>query len=260
MARRVTNGLDLQNQTIINLADPSTATGAATKQYVDLFVRGMSFKNSVRAASTANITLTAPGTTLDGVALNTGDRILLKNQTTGSQNGIYVFNGSAATLTRPNDYLTGSTQSAGTVVTVVLGTVNKDQEWLIASDGSVIVDTTTTVWAQLSSGGLTYAAGNGLSLTGSTFAVVPGAGVLADATSTRVDFSVVPRKASFSNTVGAAGTYLHSIGTRDVTVTVYDAATFDEVLADVNHVDVNNVSVTFGTSAAAGAFRIVVQG
>ena len=245
MARRVTNGLDLQNQPIVNLADPATATGAATKQYVDLFVRGMSFKNSVRAATTANLTLTAPGASVDGVALANGDRVLLKNQTTGSQNGLWVFNGAAVALTRPVDFAAASMQQAGTVVTVTEGTVNHDQEWLIASDGAVTVDTTATVWSQLGGGGTAYSAGSGLTLTGSTFAA---------------DYTILTRKIAFAVTAGTTGTYTHNFGTRDVQVTVYDAATFDEVLADVNHVDANNVSVAFATAAAAGAFRVVVLG
>jgi hypothetical protein len=90
---KVMNGLNLQSQRITSLADPSVATDATTKQYVDNLVNGLTWKEEVRVATTANGTLAtafANGQTVDGVALVTGDRILLKNQTTATENGIYV--------------------------------------------------------------------------------------------------------------------------------------------------------------------------
>lgn len=88
MALKVMNGLDLQGQRIINMADPSAATDAVTKQYVDGLINGLSWKDSVRVATTTNgalATAFANGQTVDGVTLATGNRILIKNQTTGSE-------------------------------------------------------------------------------------------------------------------------------------------------------------------------------
>src|SRR5436190_10072507 len=93
------NRLDLVSQRIQNVASPSTGTDAANKNYVDGAVNGLDWKSSVRAATTATGTLAtafANGQVIDGVTLATGDRILIKNQSTGSENGIYTVNASGA--------------------------------------------------------------------------------------------------------------------------------------------------------------------
>ena len=76
---------------ITSLADPQNPQDAATKAYADALISTGLNKGSVRAASTANVSLTAPGAAIDGVTLASGDLILLKDQSTGSQNGLYVL-------------------------------------------------------------------------------------------------------------------------------------------------------------------------
>jgi hypothetical protein len=93
----------------------------------------------VRAMSTATVTLTAPGTTIDTVTLATGNRIWLKNQTTPAENGVYQFNGSTATLTRTAD---GLSIASGAEVTVREGTVNGDTKWYVVTDDPIVVGTT----------------------------------------------------------------------------------------------------------------------
>ena len=119
---KVMNGLDLQSQKVVNLADPSANTDAANKQYVDNVARGLMWKAPVRASATANVVLAAPGATFDGVTLAANDRVLLKAQTTGSENGIWVWTGAAAALTRATDADTGTELAPGTSVTVTEGT------------------------------------------------------------------------------------------------------------------------------------------
>ena len=80
--------LNMGSQKITSLATPTAATDASTKGYVDSVASGLDVKGSVRVASTTNVS-TSTVTTIDGVTLVTGDRVLLKNQTTSSQNGIY---------------------------------------------------------------------------------------------------------------------------------------------------------------------------
>ena len=99
MSMKIGNGLDLQNQRIQNVADASSATDAVTKQQLDAAIAGFSWKQPVRVATTANGTLAtafANGQTIDGVTLATGDRILIKDQSTGADNGIYTVNSSGA--------------------------------------------------------------------------------------------------------------------------------------------------------------------
>lgn len=95
----------------------------------------------VRAASVANVTVSGPGTTLDGVTLATGDRVLLKDQTTASQNGVYDFNGSAAALTRSADAAQGRLVDAYGV-RVQQGTINAETRWEVVTDDPITVGST----------------------------------------------------------------------------------------------------------------------
>lgn len=150
---------------------PSTASGIAIKSYVDAVAQGLSTKQSVKAASTATVNTGAfSGTTLDGQALTAGDRILLKNQSTTSQNGIWLYHGSGAALTRPVDFATG-VDEGGAFVFVETGTANGKTGWVLGT-ASAVVDTDPQTWTQFSSAGL-YAAGTGLDLTGVTFSATP---------------------------------------------------------------------------------------
>src|SRR5215218_7068057 len=104
MARLIGVDLDFNSVArLLNLPDPSAAQHAATKAYVDSAVEGLNWKDSVRAATAANINLSSPGSTIDGVSMSSGDRFLAKDQTTASENGIYIWNGAAVAATRAAD-------------------------------------------------------------------------------------------------------------------------------------------------------------
>lgn len=120
-------------------------TDAATQAYVDALFEGMAWKDSVRAASTANINLASPGTTIDAVAMAAGDRFLAKDQTTGNQNGIYVWNGSAVAATRAADASTFAEMEAA-VVTVEEGTAGAGTVWRQTAVNGTL-GTTTITWA-----------------------------------------------------------------------------------------------------------------
>lgn len=259
MSRQVTNGLNLQNRPIDAVADPSGPQQAATKNYVDAALRGLDWKQEVVAASTGNVTLAAPGTTLDGITLAANDRILLKDQTAQAENGIWIWTASGAALTRALDADSGS-ELSGATTTVQRGTVNADRVYRITTDDAITVGTTAITLAQVGGGGAAYLGGNGLVLTGLTFDVVAGTGISVTADAVAIDTAVVARKFAVNCTATTSSTATHNFGTRDVMVTVYDTTTFEEVLADVVHTDVNTVTVNFATAPAAGAFRIVVQG
>lgn len=263
MATKVTNGLDLNNQRITNVGDPSGAQDVATKNYVDAGIRGLDWKASVRAASTGNITISGPGTTIDGVTMATNDRFLAKDQTTGSENGIYVWNGSAVAATRATDADSSAEVTAGMAVSVGEGTVNADRVYLLITNDPITLGTTSLAFTQLGAAGTTYAAGNGLSLVGSTFNVVAGSGIIADGTSTRIDTAVVPRK--FAANVGdgssTAITVTHNLNTRDVIVQCYlNATPWDLEIVDVTLPSVNTATLTFATAPASGAYRVVILG
>ena len=260
---KVMNGLDLQSQKVVNLADPSANTDAANKQYVDNVARGLMWKAPVRASATANVVLAAPGATFDGVTLATNDRVLLKAQTTGSENGIWVWTGAAAALTRASDADNGSELAPGTSVTVTEGTANGDKAFLIVSDAAITIGTTATTWGQLG-GGTTYSGGNGIAVAGSVVSAVAAAsgGVQVVAGGIQLDASIAARKfsANIGNGAATAIAVTHNLGTQDVTVTVREVSSQARVLLDWVATDVNTVTLTFAVAPASNAFRASVVG
>ena len=154
---------DTMTGELILSGDPVNALGAATKQYVDNGIAGLSWKTAVAAATTANITLSGLQT-IDGYTTLASDRILVKNQTTTADNGIYVA--SASTWTRATDANTAAELNAAAVY-VQSGTTLADTGW-VQTTIIVTVGTTAVTWSQFSGSGA-YAAGTGLSLVGNTF-------------------------------------------------------------------------------------------
>lgn len=117
------------------------------------------YKAPVRAASTVNVTLSTPGSTIDGVALATGDRILLKDQTLSAQNGIYIWTASATALARSTDADDGVDFLAGDLVYVQEGTINATAHWTLTTTGTVIPDTTPLTYLGISGTGPAGATG-----------------------------------------------------------------------------------------------------
>jgi hypothetical protein len=163
---------------------PATGTGgleAATKNYVDAVATGLSVKDAVRVATTANGTLStafANGQVVDGVTLATGDRILLKNQTDASQNGIYVVP-ATGTPSRSSDAdnTPGVEVKTGMMVFVTSGTANTGTQWVLTTTGVITLGSTNQTYVQFG-GGTSYSAGTGLSLAGSTFSLAAHSGNL----------------------------------------------------------------------------------
>jgi phage-related tail fiber protein len=152
---------------ITSLGTPTSSTDAATKAYVDAAVNGLDWKASVRAATTANGALATAyenGDVIDGVTLATGDRILIKNQTTGSENGIYTVNASGAP-TRATDADASAEVTAGLAVFVSEGTVNADTQWGLTTNDPITLGTTALTFAQIGAG-TTYTGSNGISVAG----------------------------------------------------------------------------------------------
>jgi hypothetical protein len=164
----MTAALSLGGNLLTNLAIPVSNTDAATKGYVDGLIQGLDIKNSAKAATTGNITLSATQT-IDGVALSAGDRVLVKNQTTASANGIYVV--AAGAWTRATDANSSGSLNGGTFVFVEQGTANADSGWVVTTDGAITIGTTAINWVQFSGAGQVIA-GAGLTKTGNSIDVV----------------------------------------------------------------------------------------
>ena len=287
--------IDMTNQRIVNVADPSTTTDVATKQYVDNYVQGLAFKDEVAAATTANGALTsayANGQSVDGYTLVTGDRILVKNQTTASENGIYLVNASGAP-TRSADADSGAELRQATV-RVANGTVNGNTQWTCNNTGAITLGTTNLTFVP-SGTGTTYTAGNGL--TGSTtFAVQPngtsldvsssgvkiadaaggngltvssgvlsvgaGTGISVAADAVAVDTAIVVRKyaAAVGNGSLTSIAVVHNLGTKDITWSLQNSATGEFVTCDATATDANTLTLVFATAPASNAYRVVVHG
>jgi len=161
-----TADFSMNNFKITNLANPTAAQDAATKDYVDNVAQGLDIKASVIAATTVNITLSG-AQTIDGVSIVAGDRVLVKDQSAPADNGIYVADNS--TWSRAPDANTwDELRSAFTFVEQ--GTTQSDTGWVCTVNAGGTLGTTPVTWTQFSGAG-TYAAGTGLTLTGNTFSI-----------------------------------------------------------------------------------------
>jgi hypothetical protein len=171
IAISATQTIDMGSNRVTNVANPTQAYDAVTKSYVDAVKVGLDVKDSVKVATTENGILAsafANGQTVDTVELVTGDRILLKDQSTGSENGIYVVQATGAPV-RAID-ADNANITSGMFTFVEKGTVNGDAGFVLATDGTIVVGTTSLSFAQFSGAGAVTA---GLALTkiGSTINV-----------------------------------------------------------------------------------------
>lgn len=268
---------------ITSLADPSSDQDAATKAYVDSVAQGLNIHDSVVAGTTANLTatynngtsgvgatLTNSGAqaafTIDGVSPTVGQRVLVKNQTTSAQNGIYTVTtvGSGSVnwvLTRATDFDSAAEIGGGDFVFVTSGTTLDNTGW-VCVDKVTTVGTDPIVFAQFSGAG-TYLAGNGLTLTGNTFSVNAGTGITTTGGTTNVDTSVVVTKYAASIGDGSSTSYTvtHNLGTKDVIVSVYDnSSPYAEVVCDINHTSTSAITVLFSAAPTSNQYRVVVHG
>jgi hypothetical protein len=267
MAYKILNGLDLSAQRIQNMADPSANTDAVTKQYVDALLQGLTWKNAVRAATTAAGTLAtsfANASVIDGVTLATGNRILIKNQAAPAENGIYVVAASGAPTRATDADLAAELVNA--TVYVSEGTVNADTAWTSTANAPITLGTTSLPFVQVGGGGTTYTAGNGLSLATNTFSVladpVTGGGISVTGTGVKVDTAVVVRKfaASIGNGALTSIAVTHNLGTQDITWSLRDVSGNAFAWTDGVATDANTLTLTFAVAPTTNQYRVVVHG
>lgn len=253
-----TGSVSMNSQKITNLLDPTSAQDAATKNYVDGLSNGVDWKASVRVASTANLTLSG-AQTIDGVSAIAGDRVLVKNQSTGADNGIYVV--AAGSWARATDADVSAEVTGGMAVWVTEGTVNADTGWVLTTNDAITLGSTALVFTQFSGLGQ-VAAGAGLTKTGSTLDVGQGTGITVNADDVAIDTSVVVRKyaADIGDGSSTAIVVTHSLGTRDVTVSVHDNSTpWAELYADVEKTSINTITLRFAVAPTSNQYRVVVH-
>lgn len=251
--------VSLGGQRLTNVAAPTAATDAATKAYVDTAVAGWDWKASVRVATTTNLTLSGPQT-VDGVAVQVGDRVLVRAQTDARQNGLYVV--ASGAWTRAPDAALDSQVTPGLAVFVEEGTQYHDTVWLLTTDAPIVLGTTPLTFTQVATADVLQA-GAGLTRTGNTFDVGAGVGIQVTADAVAIDPAVVPRRVhqTVGNGTDTAIAVTHNLGTRDVLVQVYRNSTpWDTVWCDIERTDSNTVTVRFAQAPAANAYRVVIFG
>jgi hypothetical protein len=149
LTRQATNSgsVSFNSQKLVNVLDPTSAQDGATKNYVDSIAAGLSWKAAVRAGTTTAGTLAssfANASVIDGVTLVTGDRILIKNQAAGAENGIYVVQASGTPL-RSSDANSSTNLVDNTAVFIEEGTTQADSAWTLTNNGTITPGTTALV-------------------------------------------------------------------------------------------------------------------
>ena len=251
----MSGAINMGNQKITNLAN--AVNGDEAVNYNQLIVAvsnavsGLDVIPSVRVATTANVTLSGLQT-IDGVTLVANDRVLVKNQSVGTENMIYVV-GSGAWSWLDWGYTPNS------FVFVEEGTVNADSGWTLTNNGT-ISGSTVMNWTQFSGAGQ-ITAGNGLTKTGNTLDVGAGTGISVAADSVAVDTSVVARK--YSTTLSTSATsyvVTHNLNTQDINLTVRKLSDQSVAYTSWEATSVNTATVYFATAPAANAYRVTVMG
>lgn len=262
MPKKIFTDFDFQSVSkVTNLPSPSASGDAAPKSYVDSLVEGLAWKDSCRVATQANLNLSSPGATIDGITMASGDRILVRAQTTTAENGIYVWNGAAVAATRSLDASTFA-ELEQAVTTVEEGTsaaTSYRQDQVNGTLGSSAVNWTTF--------------GTSAPAASETTAGIAEIATQAEVNTGTDDLRfVTPLKlASWSGRIkkyavsigdgtNTSYTVTHNLGSLDVNVTVFQNSTGDEVITDVTHATTNTLTIVFATAPASNAYRVVVIG
>ncbi len=153
MSKAVYSDLDFQSVNRITGLPPATAAGQAVPfEQLNSAIEGLNWKDSVRVSAPGNVNLAAPGANIDGVAMAVADRFLAPNQTTGSQNGIYIFNGAAVAATRALD-MNSAPEVEQAITTVEEGT--SAGATFRQTQVNVTLDTTALAFTSFGSGAAT---------------------------------------------------------------------------------------------------------
>jgi hypothetical protein len=243
-----TAAVSLNSQKITGLGTPTADTDAATKAYVDSARAGLDVKDSVRVATTANITLSGTQT-IDGVAVVAGDRVLVKDQSAGSANGIYVV--SATAWSRSTDADLFAEVNAGMFTFVAEGTASADTGWVLTTNDPIVLGTTALTFTQFSGAGQ-ITAGAGLTKTGSQIDVVTASSARIVVNADSIDLATTGVSASTYKSVTVDTYGRVTGGTNPTTLSGYgitDAQSLDATLTALAAVTTVANSLIYATAS-----------
>lgn len=223
-------------------------------------LQGLAWKENCRVATTANINISSAPAAVDGVTLSNGDRVLVKNQTTASENGIYIFNGAAAAMTRSADADLGS-ELLSAVAVIDEGTANADTTWRMDTI-AITVGSTALSWVAFgSSAPAASETTAGIAEIATQAETDTGTDDARMVTPLKLKTSPWARK-QFSATFGdgSATQYdiTHNLGTTDVTIAVRNVSTGAEVLCDRKALSTTVVRLNFITAPTTNELRCTV--
>jgi hypothetical protein len=282
--------VSMANYKITNLATPTADTDAATKAYVDATAQGLLIKEAVHLATAAILpnspawtsanggTITAGSNTtltVDGDQVLAGQRVLVKNEASlgglgGEYNGIYTLSqeGDGSNpwiLVRSADANTSAEVKSGMFTFVQTGDTLANTGWVLTTDNPITLNTTVLEFTQFSGAG-TYTASNGVALGAvggaNNFSAVAHTGISVSSSGIAIDTTVVVRKyaANVGDGSNTSYTITHSLGTRDVIVTVYDnSSPYAEVICDVQHTTTDAITLLFSVAPTSNQYRVVVH-
>lgn len=261
MSTLVNTKLDFGNQRRITNLAPGAATGEpVTFEQMNAAIEGLAWKDNVRVAAQVNTTISSPGATINGITMAANDRVLLPNQTTPTENGIYIWNGAATPMTRALDASTFD-ELENAVVSVDEGTSAGATFRQTQVNG--VIGTNNVVWASFG--------------TSASAATETTSGIAEIATQAETDTGtddarmVTPLKLAtfagrakrYATTIGdgSATSYAvtHNLGTLDVQVYVYEVGgSKREVFVEKQHTSTTQVTLVFDTAPASSSMRVVV--
>ena len=238
-----TSAVSMNSQKITSVGTPTVSTDAVNMQYVDDLLNWTDWKASARAATVANVTLSWLQT-IDGISLIAGERILVKNQTTASENWIYLV--ASGAWTRSLDADTDWDLTSATALFIEEWTTLADTQWRITTDWAIVIWTTAITFEQFWAS-TSYTAWNGIDITGTVI---------------KVDPTVTVRKYAVDiwDTSNTSFTITHNLNTLDIQVSVREISTGEEVIVPNKASSVNEAVVEFAVAPSTDEYRVIVQG
>ncbi len=240
-------------------AAPATAAGElVTFEQLTAAVEGIAWKDNVRVASVANVTVASPGALIDGVSMAVNDRVILKNQTAQAENGIYIWNGAAVPMTRAADASTTDELESATV-TVDEGT-NAGTAWR-QTQVNFTLGSGNVIWTSFGSGASAASeTQSGTAEIATQAETNAGTDDARFVTPLKLKTSPYARK-SASTTIGDASAtsivFTHNLNTDDTEIYVREVGgSKRSVMCEIQHTSVNSVTLLFDAAPALNSLRV----